>query len=262
VRDGALRASEEKRRSRNSGVTTSDARGGRRPPYDLLVETGPQHKSTLVHVPELLGCVVYARTTEDAVGETPLMIERYVAALRRHGEKIATRSPVTTRVAELSEEGGFIGAGRFTSDLEPVSQAEVARFSRWLGWSREDLLEEVAAIPRKALAAKPERGRPIRAILEHVLGADKSYVYGAFGVTKSVGDPTNAALRGELDLEVALREERLAAVERLRGATPEERTRVRRGGASLYTLRRMLRAMLEHEWEHRVEIAARLAQGT
>ena len=249
---------------RSAGVatpaTTSDARGGRRPPYDLLVETGPQHKSTLVHVPELLGCVVYERTMEEAVGRTPAMIERYVATLRRHGEKIAARTPVTTRVAELSEKGGFIGMAEFAGDFEPVTPAEVTRYARWLGWSREDLLKEVAGIPRTQLEARPVKGRPIRGILEHVLGADKAYVYAAFGVTKSVGDPTNAALRGTLDLGVALREARLAGIKRLRAATSDERTRVRRGGQSLHTLRRMLRSMLEHEWEHRQEIAAR-AQG-
>ena len=229
-------------------------------PYDLLVETGPQHKSTLVHVPELLGCVVYARTMEDAVDQTPLMIERYVSALRRHGEKVAARSPVTTRVAELSEKGGFIGMAEFASDLEPVTPAEVTRYGRWLGWSRDDLLREVGGLPRRQLEARPVKGRPIREILEHVLGADKAYVYAAFGVTKSVGDPTNAALRGALDLGVALREARLAGIERLRAATADERTRVRRGGQSLHTLRRMLRSMLEHEWEHRQEIQARLHQ--
>ena len=227
-------------------------------PYDLLVETGPQHKSTLVHIPELLGCVVYARTMDDAVGSAPAMIGSFIASLRRHGEKIAARTPVTTRVAELSEKGGFIGIAEFTSDFDPVTPAEVTRYARWLGWAREDLLREVASLSRKQLEAKPAQGRPIRAILEHVLGADKAYVYAAFGITKSVGDPTNAALRGVLDLGVALREARLAGIERLRAATPDERTRVRRGGQSLHTLRRMLRAMLEHEWEHRQEIQARL----
>lgn len=227
-------------------------------PYELLVETGPQHKSTLVHVPELLGCVVYERTMEDAVGSTPRMIETYVASLRRHGEKIAMRKPVSTRIAELSEKGGFIGMAEFAIDFDPVTPAEVIRYARWLDWSRDDLLKEVADLPRPQLETKPAKGRPIRQILEHVLSADRAYVYAAFGVTKSVGEPTNAALRGALDLRVALRGARLAGIERLRAASPDERTRVRRGGQSLHTLRRMLRSMLEHEWEHRQEIQARL----
>lgn len=198
---------------------------------------------------------------DDAVASATGMIETYVASLRRHGEKIAARTPVSTRVAELSEEGGFIGVGEFASDFDPVTPAEVTRFARWLRWSRDDLLAEVAEIPRAQLSAKPGHGRPIREILEHVLGADKAYVYAAFGVTKTVGDPTNAALRGVLDLGVALREARLAGIERLLSATPDERTRIRRGGQSLHTLRRMLRSMLEHEWEHRQEIQARLRAG-
>lgn len=94
--------------------------------------------------------------------------------------------------------------GEFASDFDPVTPAEVTRFARWLQWSRDDLLAEVADIPRAQLSAKPSHGRPIRETLEHVLGADKAYVYAAFGVTKTVGDPMNAALRGVLDLGVAL----------------------------------------------------------
>jgi hypothetical protein len=195
------------------------------------------------------------------VAAAPDEIRAYAGWLRGHGKRLAAREPIQVRIAELSEKGGFIGAGEFTFDTDPVTRAEVERCARWLSWSREDLLAEVDGIDRRTLAAKPARGRALRAILEHVLGAEKGYVYAAFGVTKTVGDPTNAALRGALDLEVALREARLAAVERLRAASPDERRRVRRGGASLHTLRRMLRAMLEHEWEHRREIAARLGRG-
>lgn len=240
-------------------ATTSDTRGGRRPPYDLYVETGPQRRSTMVHVPRLLGCSVYRRTADEAIAAAPDEIRAYLGWLRRHGEQVDTA--VGTRLAAETHAGGFIGSIQLKADLEPVTRADVARYSRWLDWSRSDLLAETAAIDRTTLEARPASGRSLRAILEHVLGADKAYVYSVFRTTKSVGDPTNAALRGDLDLRVALREARSAAILRIQAATEAERTSVRRGGASVYTLRRCLRSMLGHEWEHRREIASRLRRG-
>jgi hypothetical protein len=73
-----------------------------------------------------------------------------------------------------------------------------------------------------------------------------------------MGEPTNAAERGDLDLRVALEEARAAAIDRLRRLTPAERSRIRKGGQSTYSAHRVIRRMLEHEWEHRREIAARL----
>lgn len=226
------------------------------PVYDLVVETGPQRRSTMVHVPGLLGCCVYRRTADEAIAAAPGEIRAYHAWLRRHGEQVPAAFEV--RVALESHAGGFIGSLLLESDLEPVGASDLARWTRWLEWSRADLLAAAAGLDRTRLEAKPREGRSLRAILEHVLGADKSYVYSVFRTTKSVGDPTNAALRGDLDLFVALREARAAGIERIRVATPAERKSVRQGGASTYTLRRGLRAMLGHEWEHRREIAARL----
>lgn len=224
--------------------------------YELVVETGPQRRSTMVHVPGLLGCSVYRRTADEAIAAAPDEIRAYLRWLRGHGEKVD--SAVRTRVTAETHAGGFIGSAQLATDLQPVTRADLERYARWLEWSRADLLAEVARIDRGRLETKPQRGRSLRAILEHVLGADKAYVYSVFRTTKSVGDPTNAALRGDLDLRVALREARAAAVERIRAAGEAERTSVRRGGASLYTLRRCLRSMLGHEWEHRREIASRL----
>ncbi len=98
----------------------------------------------------------------------------------------------------------------------------------------------------------------MRDILLHVLDADKAYVYSLVGPLKAMGDPTNAADRRDLDLRIALSEARAAAVERLKGLTSAERRSVRRAGQSTYSAHRTIRRMLEHEWEHRREIAARL----
>lgn len=227
--------------------------------YGLFVETGPQRKSTNVYVTDLLGCVLFRRTADQAIAGAPEEIRAYLRWLHGHGEPVDPDAPFGTRVQHESRAGGFIGSARLDEDLAPVTAAEVATYARWLEWGRADLLALVEGLDRRRLDHQPASGRTLRGILEHVLGADKGYVYSVFRTTKSVGDPTNAALAGKLDLRVALAEARAAAVERIRASTPAERKSVRQGGASTYTLRRCLRAMLGHEWEHRREIEARLA---
>ena len=226
--------------------------------YDLFVETGPQRKSTNVYVIDLLGCVLFRRTADQAVDDAASEIREYLRWLHGHGEKVDPDAPVETRVKHESLAGGFIGSARLEEDLAPMTPADVTKYTRWLEWGRADLLALVEQVDRRRLEHTPASGRTLRGILEHVLGADKGYVYSVFRTTKSVGDPTNAALAGKLDLRVALREARAAAIERIKAATPAERKSVRQGGASTYTLRRCLRSMLGHEWEHRREIEARL----
>jgi len=227
-------------------------------PYTLYLESGPQRKKTLVHVLDLLGCVVQADTTDEAIAAAPDAIKAYLGYLRRHGEKVDPNEKIETRVAEHNTEGLFSGQALWPQDLKPLAPAALARYLRWLDWSRADLLALVKGIDDKGLRAKPPKGRSLRDILLHVLGADKSYVYRLVGTFKPMGEPTNAADRGDLDLRVALHEARSAAIDRLKTLTPAERAAVRKAGESTVSAHRVIRRMLEHEWEHRREIAARL----
>jgi predicted RNase H-like HicB family nuclease/uncharacterized damage-inducible protein DinB len=227
-------------------------------PYALYLESGPQKKTTLVHVLDLLGCVASGRTSDEAVAATPDAIRAYLRYLKRHGEKVDPSETIETRIAEHNTEGLFSGQAILPPDLKPLAPRDLNRYLRWLAWSREDLLALVKGIDDRRLRAKPAQGRSLHDILLHVLGADKSYVYALVGILKTMGDPTNAADRGELDLRIALAETRPAAIVRLAALTTAERSRVRRAGQSTYSAFRVIRRMLEHEWEHRREIAARL----
>jgi len=205
-----------------------------------------------------LGCVATGRTSDEAVAATPDAIRAYLRYLKRHGEKVDPSEKIETRTAEHNTAGLFSGQAIFPPDIKPLAPRDLARYLRWLEWSREDLLALVKGIDDRRLRAKPAQGRSLHDILLHVLGADKGYVYALVGPLKTMGDPTNAADRGELDLRLALAEARPAAMVRLAALTPAERRRVRRTGQSTYSAFRVIRRMLEHEWEHRREIAARL----
>ena len=226
--------------------------------YTVYLESGPQRKKTLAHVLDVLGCVVQRDTTDEAAAATPDEIRAYLGYLRRHGEKVDPDEKIEIRIAEHNTEGLFSGQALWPQDLKPLAPAALARYLRWLEWSRADLLALVKGTDEKGLRAKPPKGRSLRDILLHVLGADKSYVYALVGPLKTMGEPTNAADRGDIDLRIALQVARAAAIDRLKTLTPAERARVRKAGQSTYSAYRVIRRMLEHEWEHRREIAARL----
>ena len=228
--------------------------------YALYLESGPQRKKTLAHVLDLLGCVVQGDTTDEAIAATPDAIRAYLGYLRRYGEKVDPNEKIETRVAEHNTEGLFSGQAIWPQDLKPLAPVALARYLRWLDWSRADLLTLVKQLDDKGLRAKPPQGRSLRDILLHVLGADKSYVYALVGPLKTMGEPSSAADRGDLDLRIALKQARAAAIDRLKTLTPAERARVRKAGQSTYSAYRVIRRMLEHEWEHRREIAARLGR--
>jgi uncharacterized damage-inducible protein DinB len=230
--------------------------------YSLYLESGPQRKSTLIHVIDLLGCACFGPTTDEAIAATPDEIRAYLRYLKRHGEKVDPTAPIVTRVAEHITEGDFLGHGStqavYAPDRKPVTAAELATYLRRLEWSRADLLGLVKGVSAKALDAKPAKGRSLRDILLHVLGSDAGYLANALGAVKAVNAPINAAGRGELDVRIALQEARDAAIERLRALTPSERAFVKEHPSGARTMRKTIRRMLEHEWEHRREIAQRL----
>ena len=233
--------------------------------YALYLESGPQKKTTLVHVLDLPGCVANGKTTDEALGRTPDAIRAYLSFLKRHGENVAPKAAFEVRVAEHITKGQFLGQGSpdamYAPDRRPLTPADVRAHVRLLQWSRADLLRLIDGVDDRNLAAKPaERGRPIGNILRHVLEAEKSYVYSVLGITKTIHVPVNEALHDRLDIRVALREARAAAILRIEAMTPAERRSSRTVGTYQRTPRRMLRRMLEHEWEHRREIAARLGQ--
>ena len=230
--------------------------------YALYLESGPQRKSTLVHVVDLLGCAWFAPTTDEALSAAPEEIGAYLRYLKRHGENVDPKAPIATRVAEHITKGDFLGHGSpqavYAPDRKPVTPNELASYLRRLAWSRADLLGLVKGASAKALDAKPPKGRSLRDMLLHVLGADAGYIANALGAVKEVNAPINAAGRGELDVRIALQEARDAAIARLAKLTSAERAFVKEHPSGARTMRKTIRRMLEHEWEHRREIARRL----
>jgi len=233
--------------------------------YDLYLESGPRRRKTMVHALDLLGCVAVGPTTEEALAATPGAIRAYRRFLARHGEAVELDGdePIATRVVEHVTEGQWLGNGSpylvFGPDLTPVTDEEVERFLNRVCGLCEELADWAATQSDAALDAAPagERGRTARAILLHVLGAQGSYLAAALGGAPGFSRLHGAAERGELPLPVALRESAALAAARVRATTPAERAAVRELSSRSYTLRKALRRMLEHAWEHLAELSRR-----
>ena len=230
--------------------------------YALYLESGPRRRKTMVHVLELLGCIANGPTTEAALAATPEAIRAYLRFLRRHGEPVDPDAPFETRVAEHITEGQWLGNGSpyvaFGPDLQPVTDEEVETFLRRFHWLCKELAAWAETQTDQQLDALPSGGgRPARAVLLHVLGPVGGYLSAALGGATGFSRVASAAERRELALSEALRQIDVMAAERVRVTTPDERVTVRERPRDIRTLRKALRRMLEHDWEHLAELSRR-----
>lgn len=230
--------------------------------YALYLESGPKHKKTMVHVFDLLGCVVTGPTTEAALEATPDAIRSYLRFLERHGESVDPDAAFQTRVAEhIAETAIFIGQGSpyitFGPDLRPITPEEIEVAVAHFHAMRETLAKWVATLSDKELDAKPkEGGRPARAVVLHVMSVG-GYLAASLGGKPGMGSAKGKSERGEISLaEGLLAVDRMAA-ERVRAATPDQRSAIIQRPQDLRTLRKALRRTLEHDWEHLTELSRR-----
>jgi predicted RNase H-like HicB family nuclease/uncharacterized damage-inducible protein DinB len=230
--------------------------------FDLYLESGPQHRKTWIYVPSLPGCSTVAPTSAEAIEAARSAIRERLDFLRRHGETMADPEPIEPVVAchvSVRRMLGF-GQGTFPTDREPMTREELARHLRWAEWSRQELLEAARgqALP---LTEKPAAGgRSAAAILSHVTEAEWGYVSSTLGSLPG-GGAMAAAIAGSAEAPWdALAAERAVLMVRLRSIEAADLSRVteRGEGKPPRTVRRMLRRLLEHEWEHTLELRSRL----
>ena len=231
--------------------------------FELYLESGPQHRKTWIYVPGLPGCSTVSPTTDAAAEFAAAAIRDRLDFLRRHGEVVPDLEPVELVVAGHVIERKFLGFGQgsFPSDRQPMTADEAARDLRWARWSREELIAAARAQPRPLFEKPATRGRSAAAILSHVAEAEWSYVGTTLGSIPGGGAIMAAIERAGEEPWAALAAEREALMARLGEVTPEELARVveRGEGKPPRSARRMLRRLLEHEWEHALELRSRLA---
>jgi len=228
--------------------------------FDLYLESGPRHRKTMVHVLALPGCIATGPTTEEAIEHAPAAIWARLEFLRRHGEPAGDPGPLELVVAEHVTEGFWLGNGAafFGPDREPLGSEEARRQVTWMAWSREELIAVARAQPGALADAPAGGGRTVGAILHHVADAERSYFNSMLGSVPGLSAAVTAVERAGDEIWEPLAQARGLIVERLALMTDEELARLVRKGGEPRSTRRMLRRMLEHEWEHVLELRARL----
>jgi len=230
--------------------------------YDLYLESGPKRRKTMVHVLGLLGCIANGPTTEDALERTPEAIRRYLRFIAERGGRLDAEAPFRTLVVEHVTEGQWLGNGdptiMFGRDEVVPTKAEIASCAERFGWIRADTVSMVGGLEDEQLLAKPKVGRPIAGIVEHLVEPTRFYLRNVLGPVEDLNEVAAQMRRGGITPTEALAAMIEPTAQRLISMTVEERSRRVPHGAALWTARKMLRRLLEHEWEHHEEIARRL----
>jgi uncharacterized damage-inducible protein DinB/predicted RNase H-like HicB family nuclease len=225
--------------------------------YQLYLQSGPKRMKTEVRVLELLGCTTNGPTTEEALAATPEAIRDYLRFLKRHGEAVDVDQEVEMEIAVHNTDGLMNPALIFEPDRQPVSTQDVETYIQRLTWMRADLLAMIDGLSERELNEKPEPGRSIRRILEHIYGAEYHYVR-VFGKIDGVFGPGNVEdvpLPELLDRMEYVREKEF---EHLRSLSEAKRTQPIVHKSYDNTPRQYFRFMVEHHWEHFCEINTRL----
>jgi hypothetical protein len=231
--------------------------------YGLYLESGPKRMKTMVHVLDLLGCIATGPKTDEAVAATPEEIHAYLRFLRANGELVDPGAAFKTRIIEHITEGIWLGNGSpyvtYQPDLRPVSAREIETLLTRYHAMREALASWAESRTAAQLDAAPKGGgRTARAILLHVMPGAGGYLSPVIGGAKGFSAVQTAAERGEVPLAEGLRRVDAMAQELVRGTTAQQRMAVIRRPKELRTLRKALRRMLEHDWEHLAELSRRV----
>lgn len=229
--------------------------------YKLYLESGPRRKKTMVHVLEQLGCVSTGPTTDLALEKTPDAIRSFLRFLDRHGESVDLDGEIQTEIAVHVTEGIWLGNGDpsivFEPDLNPLETEEIESLIDRLEWMRLDMVDLVGKLSDEELEEKPEKGRPIKVILEHILESEYLYMY-AFGRPEGLPGSGSIVRKREGTLLEWMAYVRSIEIARLRSLSLEERSEPFIHWKYTRTARKVMRRMLEHQWEHLVEIEERL----
>lgn len=196
----------------------------------------------LAAVAALPGCIARGATRDAAVAGVRRTFRDYVEMLARFGistEAYAGLDPETFSVTNL--EPGTT----FPEDLRSADAAELAAFLKRMEASRSALLALVRPLTQEQLERKPsEEQRSIREILEHVMVTETALL--------SRLEPWPGG--GFATLQAVHR----MAFQRFSVMEPEDTGGEHRIQGGRWTVRRVMRRILEHEYEHVLEIRERL----
>jgi predicted RNase H-like HicB family nuclease/uncharacterized damage-inducible protein DinB len=227
--------------------------------YAVYLESGPKQRTTMLHVLDLLGCVTLGATTQEALQAAPQAVRTYLSFLKRHGEAVNPAAEFNLRIVQHVMEGVWLGYGDptpgFAPDFQPVSEETLMLHLRRWGWMNADLLERLQRLTPEQMAAHPEKGRSFQEMLEHVAESDSIYVRYLVG---KVDGMKEALATIKPDARAGLPALWQVCAGRLARLTPVELAQQVPHGQVTWSAHRSLRRLMEHTWEHLMEVQDRL----
>ena len=203
-----------------------------------------------------MGCIANDPTTEQTLERTPTAIRQFLHFLERHGENVDPTTEFQIEIEQHITEGVWLGNGDpsiiFDPDLIPLSREEMEANIQRLEWMRHDLDIMVRRLDSAQMVKQPQpRGRSIRAILEHILESEYAYMY-AFGRIEDLPGTGSIVKKRFGDLLDWIAHVRQLEIERLRSLDEKQRSESFVHWKYIRTARKVMRRMLEHQWEHLV----------
>lgn len=231
--------------------------------YSVFLEVAPG-EACMAHVAELPGCFVLAADEAAALALLPEQIQRHQRWLRGHGLPVpADDEPelVVQQVVSGPRPWTPNGASAlFAIDRRVLSDAELELHLRVLACARSDLLHAIHSAPRSVFDdLAPGQSRTLRQLLTHLADMEEWFI-SRLGRAISVREPD--PVRRLVDVR-ARTLEHLARYDREdRDLVFMPRTRPSDDPEELWTLRKLLRRLIEHELEHLADVRASVAHWT
>jgi hypothetical protein len=164
-------------------------------PHAIFVETGLDGGATVAaYAAELPGCATFAATDEDATGEMPRRVGRFVDWLLDAGEEAPTFVGDNWYEVERAAATDVARASFSLDDLPPGAE-EFPRYLRWLELARELLADALDAADVAAAADA----------IEAIARQDRQLAAGLGGApTEGVGEPVDQLYQARDALTAAL----------------------------------------------------------
>lgn len=138
-------------------------------------------KGVVLHVLELPGCFVRAKTQAEAIEFAEQVVLSYLADLKRHEPATVLPEKIELAIDEIDDrsDGGFDpgdSAALFTVEYEPAVEALVERTFKLASYNRQDLLELTQGLSEAALHWQAdEHSFSIARIMRHIGSAEQWY---------------------------------------------------------------------------------------
>ncbi|MCA9990432.1 MAG: DinB family protein [Anaerolineales bacterium] len=235
--------------------------------YNIYLEINPAG-TTLAHIPELPGLCLRGDSQEAALAALPQAIDSYFHWLQQHGEPLPRPDTITWQVVETIHDFGPFQRGDkaalFAADKAPLSREALETHLRYAGYGRADLLALTRHLPEQLLEWQPnDQTMSIRQILSHVGGSAQWYVS---RLVEAETLPPEWEHDDELGVFDFLALQQRTVSQRLRQLTEEELVQVTFPAMwsyhpdEMWTARKALRRLVEHELEHVAQVRQVLAQ--